>query len=156
MSAYDADMEMWARIRGMAGCGVEASELEEEERDSKFSVVQQLASGTAGGPGRLVSEEEINRVVCEAVGTGEEAIVWREFQRLEQMRYRVFVDCCCAFWLGEARKAEEEDGGAWEEEQECTGCEEGCAGCEEEQECAGCEEGCAGCEEEELERARCE
>jgi hypothetical protein len=156
MSAYDDDMEMWARIRGMAGCGVTISELEEEERDSKFSVVQQLASVTAGGPGRLVSEEEINRVVCEAVGTGEEAIVWREFQRLEQMRYRVFVDGCCAFWLGEARKTVEEDVGVSEEEQECTGCEEGCAGCEEEQECAGCEEGCAGCEEEELERARCE
>ena len=75
MSAYDDDMEMWARIRWMAGCGVGTSELEEEVRDSKFRVVQQLASVTAGEAGRLVSEEEMNRVVCEAVGTGEEAIV---------------------------------------------------------------------------------
>ena len=43
MSAYDADMELWARIRGRAGCGIRAADLEGEEFDSKMSAVSTTA-----------------------------------------------------------------------------------------------------------------
>ena len=105
MNKWDSEMELWSRIRGLAGCAElpGQQDWDQIEREAVRRAFEGMAE-EGGWPGR-VDEEEVERLAVCAVGCNDEISVMREaFEELEQERFREFVDRCCKEWLEESQR----------------------------------------------------
>ena len=109
MNSYDKGMELWAHIRGLAGCTGQQQDWEALEECAVADAVERLAEN-GGVPGWMT--KEVEELAGDAVGGGIGAntrvgILREAFEELERERFKEFVDKCCERWLETSRKVME-------------------------------------------------